>query len=161
MLKLKVSGQWINLENAVIDEDEKVQAEDVKVIDYVYSDGEEMINHELTEYIKSLKHFEDIELWSNIVEFIQDNGENVFLAILEACNGLQNDLQDIVQKYIINEYFTFYENYKLEDLAQDFVEEVLDKSTEWLANYIDYEKLAQDLETDGYIQTHYGVIYLE
>lgn len=37
MLKLKVSGEWINLENAVIDEDE-VQVEDVKVIDYVYSE---------------------------------------------------------------------------------------------------------------------------
>lgn len=86
---------------------------------------------------------------------------NVFLALIEACNGLEDDLQDIVQKYIINEYFTFYENYKLEDLAQDYVEEVLNKSTEWLANYIDYEKLAQDLEVDGYIQTHYGVIYLE
>ena len=160
MLKLKLSGQWINLET-VADVDEGAKVQDVKVIDYVLSDGEEVIDRELTECIKKLKHFEDIKLWSDIADFIKDNGENVFLAIIEACNGLEYDLQAIVQKYIINEYFTFYEYYKLEDVAQDFVEEVLDKSTEWLVNYIDYEKMAQDLEFDGYIQTHYGVIYLE
>lgn len=76
-------------------------------------------------------------------------------AILEAHHVSLNEAFDILNAHD----FTLYESESIEDVAETLVNEgCFGEIPETIKNYIDYEKIARDLECDGYTETTFGVI---
>lgn len=88
---------------------------------------------------------------------LDDTDIKTVAAIIE-CTGYSLDeaidcLNDVI----------FYEGYKLEDVAYEFVDEgIWGDIPEFIKPYIDYEAIAQQvLSCDDYYETKNGVIYVE
>jgi hypothetical protein len=148
----RLSGEWVDLEDfdsynefidyciELFDGESEVelmfQDRDSDVPDWAYSKYE--INENLWEYL-SLSDEDKLK-----VNFLYEY--------------LNYDIKEALRFY---DNVTFYENMTLKEVAEELVDEgffgdVSDK----LKYYIDFEKLAKDLELDDYYETPDGVFFM-
>lgn len=156
-------GEWVTFP---IDEDE--EREVMKRIGCIYEgeDGE-WHNEEYEEYFMTdyesgfgiydyVGEYVNIETLNEYAERLEDiRDDDLFLAILED----QNDLDDALNVYE-NERYQWYKGMTMEGVAREFVDEgFYGDVSEELKYYIDYEKLAINLDHDGYTEYDGGVLY--
>lgn len=121
--------------------------------EYFISDYEcEMFHIEIDEY-------EGLEQLNNLAKEL-DELDSYELKVLEAiiesehCSDISEAL-DLLRE----ENYIFHEACDLLELAETFIEEgIFGEIPNSIKGYIDYEKIADDLRLDGYIETSMGVI---
>lgn len=89
---------------------------------------------------------------------MNDYAETVLLAIMEA-HGIDGDS---ALEIIENESYIFYPAEDYDEFIDMLIDDGLfGEIPEKLINYLDYEKIARDLEYDGYILTSVGIINVD
>ena len=92
------------------------------------------------------------EAYENLEEYEKE----AFAAMLE---GLSFLLEEALERIKSGDY-AFYSGESLKDVAYALVDEgCFGDIPKSIANYIDYDSIAHDLNIDGYRETSYGVIY--
>lgn len=127
-------------------------------IDVVGVDIDNGIDYNLESDFLGFKDVEDLDDLSNIVERIESLYDNDLInAIIEATG------YDI---YVVLNYAESVYSYltgvdTLEDCAIQLVDDgTMGEVSSSLYDYIDFEKLGNDLRYDGYYETSYGVLYI-
>ena len=134
----KLHGQWIDATQDIdlIWDDIKDMLKNSPI-----AEAEEWAIHDYDNFgCLQLGEYENIEHINNIALFIEKH-EEVGIAVLEYFNDLEQATTTIEDCYIGNYKSTSH-------YAQEFIEETCDVPTN-LAFYIDYEKLANDMEMNG------------
>lgn len=148
----RLSGEWVDLEDfdsynefidyciELFDGESEVelmfQDRDSDVPDWAYSKYE--INENLWEYL-SLSDEDKLK-----VNFLYEY--------------LNYDIEEALRFY---DNVTFYENMTLKEVAEELVDEgIFGDVSNKLKYYIDFEKLAKDLELDDYYETPDGVFFM-
>lgn len=123
-----------------------------------YSSNANLLSEE-TEYRNYQYDVEISETDFNILCDVLDSGDidhydiNKVFAIMESTG---DSLEEAVNR---REAYEFYDVSTLEDLAEELVDDgVWGDVNDTLKGYIDFEKLGNDLEYDGYEETNFGII---
>lgn len=89
------------------------------------------------------------------LENLEEYEKTTLIAILES----EDSKIDEALETLSNERFVFYPDVDLEELAEQFVDEgIFGEISHTLISYIDYERIAKDLDFEGYVETSVGVI---
>ena len=104
----------------------------------------------------------ELEMLQNYLEELVDELDpDCVKAIWEALKERDGEpnLEEAIHIYK-NGHYIFYHDMELEDVALEIIRDTTDFPRNW-EKYLDLPQMASDLEYDGYIETTYGVIYLE
>jgi len=105
---------------------------------------------EWTEYeFQEINEYEDIYKLNQMLQLLQDKSEHQLKAIsFLMTEGVVQDIQDAISKA---DDVVIHENQNMEDIAYDLMQECYqaDLLPSIIANHIDYEGIATDLEYDG------------
>lgn len=156
-------GEWVTFP---IDEDE--EREVMKRIGCTYEDedgewhNEEYEEYFITDYESGFSIYDyvgeyvNIETLNEYAERLEDvRDDDLLLVILED----QGDLDEALNVYE-NERYQWYKGMTMEDVAREFVDKgFYGKVSDELKYYIDFEKLARNLDYDGYTEYDGGVLY--
>eukprot|EP00914_Ancora_sagittata_P031823 GHVO01064518.1.p1 GENE.GHVO01064518.1~~GHVO01064518.1.p1 ORF type:complete len:116 (+),score=19.87 GHVO01064518.1:301-648(+) len=102
------------------------------------------------------------ELTEEQLKYIDDEGytnlsDTDLLKIAWYLSDIDGDMDNALSNY---EEVMFYQNMDLSDVAREFVEEgFFGDVSKSLENYIDFEKLGDDLNYDGYTEEKEGVFF--
>lgn len=144
-------GFWVELPCNLDEVLERLAAstgEDVDEMEVFINDFETELNGL---DISENSNIEDLNETAEELESLDEYDLEKLEAILEAEGGsLENALENI-------DYYEYYGNTTLEDLAYEFVEGM--NLPDIALRYFDYEAFARDLGFDGYTETENGVIY--
>lgn len=82
----------------------------------------------------------------------------VMLAYEELHGDAIDNLEEVIQLYENGDFQIYYDCYTMTDVAEQLVEEldIMKDVPEMLQNYIDFESLGNDMESEGY---YYEVEY--
>lgn len=116
---------------------------------YIIMDADVPFDYEIDEYAR-LDYLNDL---AGMLEERECDFE--WMASYKEATG--ESLEATIERY--EEHSVFYHDMDMEDVARNLVAETVDLPT-WLDDYVDYEKLADNLEYDDYYETEYGVIQL-
>ncbi len=130
----------------------KKTGEDVEEAEFFVNDYETDISGlEIDEY-SDIDELNDI---AEELENLDDYDREKLEAIIESEGGSLRNALDNLDNCI------YYPGYTLEDVAREQVEEgYFGEIPDAIANYIDYEAIARDLDYSGYTETESGVIVI-
>jgi len=151
--KGEIKGKWIDLSKSN-DETLKKQISEI-------SKNEEVIilDYEVDDRINNLKigTFEKPYYYLDMVQELELLEKEDLLKI-NYLLSLGYSIGEALKEY---ENVSFYPNITLLDLAHNMVNEgIFGDIPDSIKSYIDYEKIAQDLELEGYDETELGVFYI-
>ena len=160
-------GEWVNLPI----EDEELEEvyirikvarrdEDGNFIPYCMENGicyEETAIHDYESEFLTVDEYDSIAELNNLVLELEDLDTWEQNAVKAYCEAYSDNICEAIDS--LND-ITFWNDYTLEDLAHELVEECyFDNNTpDFIRNYFDYEAFARDLGFDGYRETSVGVI---
>lgn len=107
--------------------------------------------HDLSTFGETIKSHEEMQ---KIIDNLDENEQTTWLAYVETEGDDFDEAYRMIKNgnAFLTESKTLME--EVDNLLYDYV------SADWIKYYIDYEKLADDLESDGYIATSWGVLYV-
>ncbi|NEO33492.1 MAG: antirestriction protein ArdA [Symploca sp. SIO3C6] len=137
-------GEWID---ATLDvEDIELEIQEILKHSPVGDDAEEYAIHDTSDFWEAeISEYEDLTTVVEIARFLQEHGRLGAKLI----SYLDNDLE-IAKEAIDNHYCGEYES--VEDYVQEFIGDTT-QIPENLIYYIDYEKIARDMDLNGDIFT--------
>ena len=128
------------------------------VFDRIGHDEYFISDHECEEFHVQINEYDRITELNELAEQIDELSEyeqKVLVAIMEANSNSIKDALDIIE----NDNYLFYAVEDFDELVDMFIDEGLfGEIPENIKNYLDYGKIARDLEYDGFVQTAVGII---
>jgi hypothetical protein len=143
----------------VDDDDFEVDEVEFEVCEYEF---EEVIGFDPMEVFDPIDDLKSLEELNNFLEdylYERYADKEEFAAYLEVSGS-----SDFFGKWrdFKKEYHTFYHGMNLTEVAEDMVNEgIFGNVSSSLMNYIDFESLGNDLRSDGYYETEWGVMRLD
>ena len=128
------------------------------VFDRIGHDEYFISDYECEDFHVQIHEYDRLSTLNELAEQIDSLSEyeqTVLRAILEADAISIRDALDIVE----HDNYLFYQVEDFDELIDMFIDEGLfGKIPSNIIGYLDYEKIARDLEYDGYVQTTAGII---
>lgn len=134
------------------------QIEIQKVFEAIGSERYFISDYECEMFHVRINEYDDLNVLNELCEQISEL-DSFELIELQAISEIYSNSLNEAFEILNNNDFTLYETESMEELAEMLVDEgCFGEIPTAIENYIDYEKIARDLEFDGYTKTSYGII---
>ncbi len=155
-------GEWLSLplDPELLEEELERIAEEMGDFDpeWFINDYEWTTDESLGE-VHEMDNIEDLNELCNRLDNLDETEKEVLMAYIDCHSNDINEALECIEKG----NYTFYSGWDLEDVAIELVNECyFTKDTpEFLKRYFDYDAFARDLGFDGYMETKWGVLYVQ